>query len=155
MGLYRPRTPSSPQTPDRNGVGISRLVSAPPPFRKILPTPLPFRVLSSTIWSFQVLIRVPYFWQSGAPKKAPWSTFFLRVWMPLQDHVPGCSYCSNNMQHWACLIFDLVLVTYLVFGSWPHKIQPNTVRTAHLEHENTKPFREGSKNLPEYFDETP
>ena len=34
-----PQTPGGPETPDRNGVGISRLGSAPP-FRKILPTPL-------------------------------------------------------------------------------------------------------------------
>ena len=35
MGLYCPLvTPDGPQTPDHNGVGISRLSSAPPPFAK-------------------------------------------------------------------------------------------------------------------------
>ena len=37
--LLTPRSPHSPETPDRNGIGISFLTSAPP-FRKILPTPL-------------------------------------------------------------------------------------------------------------------
>ena len=37
---------------------------------------MPIMVLPDTIWSFQVLNRVLYLWQSEAPKKVLWSTFF-------------------------------------------------------------------------------
>ena len=44
---------------------------------------IPIMVLPDTIWSFQLLNRVLYLWQSKAPKKVLGSTFFLRVWWGL------------------------------------------------------------------------
>ena len=41
---------------------------------------VPIMVLPDTIWSFQVLNRVLYLWQSEAPKKVLGITFFLRVY---------------------------------------------------------------------------
>ena len=38
-------------------------------------------VIPGTIWSFQILNRVLYLWQSEAPKKVLGSTFFLRVYI--------------------------------------------------------------------------
>ena len=45
----------------------------------LLDPKIPIMVLPGTILSFQVLNRVLYLWQSEAPKKVLWSTFFLRV----------------------------------------------------------------------------
>ena len=37
---------------------------------------MPVMMLPDTIWSFQVLNRVPYLWQAEAPKTGAWKYFF-------------------------------------------------------------------------------
>ena len=66
-------------------------------------------VLPGTIWSFQVLNRVLYLWQSKAPKKVLRSTFFLRVheWQLTQHH-----WHKFTQHHWspqACGLCSCVL----------------------------------------------
>ena len=55
-------------------------------------------VLPGTIWSFQVVNRVLYLWQPGAPKKVLWSTFFLRV---RYKKLPQCIPSSGRDWTWA------------------------------------------------------
>ena len=70
-GLFRYMISQGPCLPWNHGGDTSETPRADPK--------MPVMILPDTIWSFQVLNRVLYLWQSEAPKKVLGSTFFLRV----------------------------------------------------------------------------